>query len=80
MKIPSKESCHAINGTGTTTKGRPQGLPRKKKRLKEDRLVPLGIKMKSLITGHQNVQADKDLERAKHGEPGRRPRKKVGEV
>ena len=47
--------------TGSTTKGRPQGLPRKKNHRKEGRLVPGGTKMQSLIMWYGNAQADKDL-------------------
>ena len=47
--------------TGATAKERTQGLPRKKKRWKEGRLVPGGTKMQILITWYGNAQADKDL-------------------
>ena len=51
--------------TGSTTEGRPQGLPRKKKRQKEGRLVPGETNMQRLITWYRNAQADKDLERGR---------------
>ena len=48
--------------TGSTTKGRSQGLPKKKKKCqKEGRLVPGGTKIQILIMWYSNAQADKDL-------------------